>query len=174
MNAIDDPSHVPEDGRAESGSLGLPTRVETWAVNVAFSAANGMLREPGSVTARQAVARETVARLLSAFDALDEFDVALHSAGARLSATEFAQGDAMLEAQARVNIAAADGAMEAAEAVGLGEAGYSALKARRDEWHIALEWTDADYANSVAFGRLLSDAVDEHEAGKTVEGGFGR
>jgi hypothetical protein len=174
MNTTGDSRHAQTDVRVDADARGLPTRVETWALKLAFSATNGLLRERGSVTTRRAVARETVSQLLSAFDALDEFDTSLHSAGRELSAAEFAQGDAMLEAQARVNIAAADGAMEAAEAVGLTEADCATLKARRDEWHIALEWTDEDYATSTVFRRLLNEAIEEHEAGETVEGGFGR
>lgn len=152
----------------------VPESLQATTLSNTLSATTGQLRQPSPTAAqRQAAVRSAIAEVIDEFNRLDDFDLALHKAPLGTAPELFAKHEAVLVNQARVSIAIADGVMLAAAAVFLDERALDKLKARRDEWHAALEWKHEDYADSPEFMDLLKSAVEEYEAGNGEEGGFG-
>ena len=137
-----------------------------------FSATRELLLAP-TVEAQRARARRTLQDWVAHLAMLDELDIVLREAADELSDVQFVAYEARLEEMARTAVAATTTTVEISKSLGVSESSYAAAAEAAREWRMALEWDDEDYANSDVFNRMLDQAVANHEAGKTVEGGSG-
>lgn len=137
-----------------------------------FGSTHDLLGAP-TPTLRREIHDATLRNLLRAFEELEALDIRLRLAVDDMSEVEFAREEAALEEVVRTAVAVTDTSVALAKSLEMPESAYEAVAERARRLRMALEWTDDDYAKSAEFNRLLDRAIREHDAGETVEGGFG-
>jgi hypothetical protein len=123
--------------------------------------------------AREQILRTLLETMGKAFVGIETVATALRLAVDDLSDLEYVRNEAELLAAARTAVAVTETVVAMAKSMGLPQSAYAAVEERAYAVRRALDWQPGDYAKSPEFIRLLDEAIEEHEAGLTVEGGFG-
>jgi hypothetical protein len=147
-----------------------PTAAEQ--IQSTFASTSDLLEAP-SRAARHKIHAATLSELLTAFHVIERDDINLREIADGISEVEYVRQEAAQEERARATIALTGACVDLAKRLEMPESSYAEVAEVARELNMALEWTDEDYAKSEVFNRLLREAIAEHEAGRTVEGGFG-